>query len=101
LVLRGAELTGLVQCVRACAVVSPPNTPDNSPGVVTALPCSTPQLEFFNVDEFEVLAAAEHFMATDVEWDPTGACVGVTCLSVLTCECVAWHCTHAPTQRAC
>ena len=30
------------------------------------------QLEFFNVDEMETMATAEHFMATDVEWDPTG-----------------------------
>lgn len=46
------------------------------------------QLEFFNVDEFEVLAAAEHFMATNVEWDPTGApCVVVVCVC-LWAECV-------------
>jgi len=30
------------------------------------------QLEFFNVDELETMATAEHFMATDIEWDPTG-----------------------------
>ncbi|XP_057807553.1 eukaryotic translation initiation factor 3 subunit B-like isoform X1 [Salvia miltiorrhiza] len=30
------------------------------------------QLEFYNVDELETMAQAEHFMATDVEWDPTG-----------------------------
>mmetsp|Transcript_40368 Transcript_40368/g.89637 ORF Transcript_40368/g.89637 Transcript_40368/m.89637 type:complete len:721 (+) Transcript_40368:71-2233(+) len=30
------------------------------------------QLEFFNVDEMETMATAEHFMATDVDWDPTG-----------------------------
>lgn len=38
------------------------------------------QLEFFSVDEFDTLATAEHFMATDVEWDPTGRYVatGVT-----------------------
>ena len=30
------------------------------------------QFEFFNVDEMETMATAEHFMATDVEWDPTG-----------------------------
>lgn len=30
------------------------------------------QLEFYNVDELETMATAEHFMATDVEWDPTG-----------------------------
>lgn len=32
----------------------------------------TGQLEFFSADDFEVLNAAEHFMCTDVEWDPTG-----------------------------
>ncbi|KAL6008103.1 Eukaryotic translation initiation factor 3 subunit B [Asimina triloba] len=30
------------------------------------------QLEFLNVDELETMATAEHFMATDIEWDPTG-----------------------------
>ena len=30
------------------------------------------QLEFFNVDEFEIMNAGEHFMCTDIEWDPTG-----------------------------
>lgn len=30
------------------------------------------QLEFYNVDELETMASAEHFMATDIEWDPTG-----------------------------
>eukprot|EP00741_Cyanophora_paradoxa_P015119 tig00020848_g14590.t1 len=29
-------------------------------------------LEFFNVNEMETMATEEHFMATDVEWDPTG-----------------------------
>lgn len=30
------------------------------------------QLEFFNVDELETMATGEHYMATDVDWDPTG-----------------------------
>ena len=30
------------------------------------------QLEFYSVDDMETMAAAEHFMATDVDWDPTG-----------------------------
>ncbi|KAL2319420.1 hypothetical protein Fmac_028389 [Flemingia macrophylla] len=30
------------------------------------------QLEFYNVDELETMATNEHFMATDIEWDPTG-----------------------------
>lgn len=29
-------------------------------------------LEFWNANEMECMAAEEHFMATDVEWDPTG-----------------------------
>jgi hypothetical protein len=34
--------------------------------VLSGLKALNGQLEFFNVDEFEVLAAAEHFMATGV-----------------------------------
>lgn len=30
------------------------------------------QFEFFNVDDLETMGTGEHFMATDVEWDPTG-----------------------------
>ncbi|GLJ53531.1 hypothetical protein SUGI_1142110 [Cryptomeria japonica] len=30
------------------------------------------QLEFYNVDELETMETGEHFMATDIEWDPTG-----------------------------
>jgi translation initiation factor 3 subunit B len=30
------------------------------------------QLEFYNVDELETMATGEHYMATDVDWDPTG-----------------------------
>ncbi|KAG4160453.1 hypothetical protein Goshw_025729 [Gossypium schwendimanii] len=40
------------------------------------------QLEFFNVDELETMATAEHFMATDVEWDPTGRYVATSVTSV-------------------
>lgn len=29
-------------------------------------------LEFYNVDELETMASGEHFMCTDIEWDPTG-----------------------------
>uniref|UniRef100_K7KIC0 Eukaryotic translation initiation factor 3 subunit B n=1 Tax=Glycine max TaxID=3847 RepID=K7KIC0_SOYBN len=35
------------------------------------------QLEFYNVDELKTMATAEHFMATDIEWDPTGRMVSV------------------------
>ncbi|KAM7476202.1 hypothetical protein LguiB_023445 [Lonicera macranthoides] len=40
------------------------------------------QLEFYNVDELETMATAEHFMATDIEWDPTGRCVATSVTSV-------------------
>ena len=30
------------------------------------------QLEFISADDLEVLNAAEHFLATEIEWDPTG-----------------------------
>ncbi|CAA2985342.1 eukaryotic translation initiation factor 3 subunit B-like [Olea europaea subsp. europaea] len=40
------------------------------------------QLEFFNVEELETMATAEHFMATDVEWDPTGRYVVTSVTSV-------------------
>lgn len=36
------------------------------------------QLEFFSADDFEVMSAAEHFMCTDVEWDPTGRYVATS-----------------------
>ncbi|KAJ8748201.1 hypothetical protein K2173_000609 [Erythroxylum novogranatense] len=40
------------------------------------------QLEFYNVDELETMATAEHFMATDIEWDPTGRYVVTSVTSV-------------------
>ncbi|KAJ6694528.1 hypothetical protein OIU85_005232 [Salix viminalis] len=40
------------------------------------------QLEFYNVDELETMATAEHFMATDIEWDPTGRYVATSVTSV-------------------
>ncbi|XP_047340878.1 eukaryotic translation initiation factor 3 subunit B-like [Impatiens glandulifera] len=40
------------------------------------------QLEFFNVDDLETMATAEHFMATDIEWDPTGRYVATSVTSV-------------------
>ena len=36
------------------------------------------QLEFFNADDFEPMSAAEHFMCTDIEWDPTGRFVATS-----------------------
>ncbi|PIA45848.1 hypothetical protein AQUCO_01600232v1 [Aquilegia coerulea] len=40
------------------------------------------QLEFFNVDELETMHTGEHFMATDIEWDPTGRYVATSVTSV-------------------
>uniref|UniRef100_A0A7S0RNS6 Eukaryotic translation initiation factor 3 subunit B n=1 Tax=Pyramimonas obovata TaxID=1411642 RepID=A0A7S0RNS6_9CHLO len=40
------------------------------------------QLEFFNVDEFETMATTEHFMCTDVNWDPTGRYVSTSVTSM-------------------
>ncbi|XP_078439767.1 eukaryotic translation initiation factor 3 subunit B-like [Wolffia australiana] len=40
------------------------------------------QLEFYNVDELETMATEEHFMATDIEWDPTGRYVATSVTSV-------------------
>ena len=40
------------------------------------------QFEFFDVDEMETMASTEHFMATDVEWDPTGRYVTTAVTSV-------------------
>ncbi|XP_068659438.1 eukaryotic translation initiation factor 3 subunit B-like [Aristolochia californica] len=40
------------------------------------------QLEFYNVDESETMATGEHFMATDIEWDPTGRYVATSVTSV-------------------
>ncbi|XP_076055682.1 eukaryotic translation initiation factor 3 subunit b [Oratosquilla oratoria] len=38
-------------------------------------------LEFIDTKDFQVMAATEHFMATDIEWDPTGRYVA---------SCVSW-----------
>ncbi|EEF46838.1 Eukaryotic translation initiation factor 3 subunit, putative [Ricinus communis] len=40
------------------------------------------QLEFYNVDELETMATTEHFMATDIDWDPTGRYVATSVTSV-------------------
>ncbi|KAI3905116.1 hypothetical protein MKX01_017362 [Papaver californicum] len=40
------------------------------------------QLEFYNVDELETMATGEHFMATEIEWDPTGRYVATAVTSI-------------------
>jgi translation initiation factor 3 subunit B len=50
--------------------------------VLAGLKSLNGQLEFFNVDEFETMATTEHFMCTDVDWDPTGRYVTTSVTSV-------------------
>eukprot|EP00249_Psilotum_nudum_P011425 c23165_g1_i2 orf=444-2627(-) len=50
--------------------------------VLAGLKAYNGQLEFYNVDELETMATAEHFMATDVDWDPTGRFVATSVTSV-------------------
>ena len=40
------------------------------------------QLEFFDCDELTTMSTAEHFMCTDVEWDPTGRYVATSVTSI-------------------
>jgi hypothetical protein len=40
--------------------------------VLAGLKSFNGQLEFYSVDDAETMATAEHFMCTDLEWDPTG-----------------------------
>ena len=40
--------------------------------VIAGLKTMNGQLEFFDADEMATMEAAEHFMCTDVEWDPSG-----------------------------
>lgn len=63
------------------------------------------QLEFFNVDDLETTATAEHFTCTDIEWDPTGRyrlytpvlypiprCFYSTVWCCILLYCVPWYC---------
>eukprot|EP00898_Chlorokybus_atmophyticus_P002542 jgi/Chlat1/3289/Chrsp22S03537 len=50
--------------------------------ILAGLKTMNGQLEFFNVDELETMAVAEHFMCTDVDWDPTGRFVATSVTSV-------------------
>lgn len=54
--------------------------------VLAGLKSLNGQLEFLNVDEMETTAAAEHFMATDVEWDPTGRYVATSVTAIAQME---------------
>ena len=50
--------------------------------VLAGLKTMNGQFEFFNVETMETMASVEHFMATDVEWDPTGRYVTTAVTSV-------------------
>eukprot|EP00252_Welwitschia_mirabilis_P007655 TRINITY_DN1925_c0_g2_i1.p1 TRINITY_DN1925_c0_g2~~TRINITY_DN1925_c0_g2_i1.p1 ORF type:complete len:719 (+),score=135.17 TRINITY_DN1925_c0_g2_i1:149-2305(+) len=50
--------------------------------VLAGLKALNGQLEFYDIDERETMATAEHFMATDIEWDPTGRYVATSVTSV-------------------
>lgn len=50
--------------------------------ILAGLKAYNGQLEFYNVDDLETMATAEHFMATDVDWDPTGRFCSTSVTSV-------------------
>mmetsp|Transcript_31210 Transcript_31210/g.99522 ORF Transcript_31210/g.99522 Transcript_31210/m.99522 type:complete len:709 (+) Transcript_31210:505-2631(+) len=50
--------------------------------VLAGLKAMNGQLEFFDADEMETMATGEHFMATDIDWDPTGRYVATSVTSV-------------------
>ncbi|RLM87570.1 eukaryotic translation initiation factor 3 subunit B-like [Panicum miliaceum] len=50
--------------------------------LIAGLKGFTGKLEFYNVDELETMATGEHFMATDIKWDPTGRYVATVVTAV-------------------
>jgi len=50
--------------------------------VLAGLKSMNGQLEFYNVEELESMAQSEHFMCTDVDWDPTGRFISTSVTSV-------------------
>ena len=50
--------------------------------ILAGLKTMNGQFEFFDVDSMDTMASVEHFMATDVEWDPTGRYVTTAVTSV-------------------
>lgn len=50
--------------------------------IIAGLKGLSGQLEFFNVDDMDTMAINEHFMCTDVDWDPTGRYVATSVTSV-------------------
>ncbi|XP_038695162.1 eukaryotic translation initiation factor 3 subunit B-like [Tripterygium wilfordii] len=57
-------------------------SPDGHFVILAGLRGFNGQLEFYNVDDLEPMATTEHFMATDIEWDPTGRYVATAVTSV-------------------
>lgn len=57
-------------------------SPQGSNVILAGLKTMNGALEFYNADEKETMATTEHFMATDVEWDPTGRYVTTSVTSV-------------------
>ena len=66
-------------------------SPNGSMVILAGLKTMNGQFEFFNVDEMETMATCEHFMATDVEWDPTGRFVTTAVTGVHQME-NGYHC---------
>lgn len=50
--------------------------------ILAGLKAIAGQLEFYNVDDLETMATAEHFMATNVDWDPSGRSCATSVTSV-------------------
>lgn len=50
--------------------------------ILAGLKTMNGQLEFFNVDLFETMGQAEHFMTSDIEWDPAGLVVATSVTAI-------------------
>lgn len=50
--------------------------------VIAGLKGMNGQLEFIGADDMEVLSAAEHFLSTELQWDPTGRYVATAVTAV-------------------
>lgn len=50
--------------------------------VIAGLKGLNGQLEFFDADTLDTMATGEHFMCTDIDWDPTGRFVATSVTSV-------------------
>lgn len=57
-------------------------SPNGRVVILAGLKTMNGQFEFFDVDAMDTMASVEHFMATDVEWDPTGRFVTTAVTSV-------------------